>query len=95
MRLTVRDTGHGMRREVLERIFDPLFTHQGTGHRHTGLGLPVVHGIVTSHHGAVKVESEPGKGTAFHVYLPRVEPEGKFLEDDPPLLCPGGREESC
>lgn len=71
-KLTVSDNGHGMEPEILQRIFDPLFTtkEDGTG---TGLGLPVVLGIVKSHKGIVMVESEPGKGTAFHVFLPRIQ----------------------
>ncbi len=71
VRLTVRDTGHGMDEKVLERMFEPFFTTRGaTGG--TGLGLSVAHGIVASHGGDMTVESEIGKGTTFHVRLPCV-----------------------
>jgi PAS domain S-box-containing protein len=71
-RLTVMDTGVGMPADVLQRAFDPFFTTkaQGVG---TGLGLSVVHGIVTGHAGAIEIASEPGKGTTVDVYLPGIE----------------------
>ena len=69
VRLTVRDTGSGIAPDVVERIFDPFFTTKGVGVG-TGLGLSLVHGIVTDLGGGIDVESEPGKGAAFTVYLP-------------------------
>jgi signal transduction histidine kinase len=64
---SVQDTGKGMSREVLDNIFHPFFTTKDKG---TGLGLAVIHKIITDHHGTVQVESTPGKGSVFLVKLP-------------------------
>jgi len=70
--LSISDTGKGMDSELIAKIFDPFFTTKETG-KGTGMGLSVVHGIVKNMHGAVRVYSEPDKGTEFHVYLPLAE----------------------
>jgi len=90
LRLTVSDTGRGMKPALLERIFDPFFTtkEQGKG---TGMGLAVVHGIIKKHGGAVKVESEPGKGTRFDVLFPVVEPVEEEMVPRPEPSVPRGR----
>ncbi len=67
--IEVSDTGHGIKREDIKRIYDPFFTTKGIG-RGTGLGLSVSYGILQEHGGAIFVESAPGKGTTFQVALP-------------------------
>ena len=74
LELTVKDTGYGIKKDVIKRIFEPFFTTKKRGEG-TGMGLSVVHGIVKSHGGAITVESEPGKGSTFQVFLPRIEAE--------------------
>ncbi len=73
--LKVSDTGCGMDRTTVERIFEPYYSTKPPG-QGTGLGLAVVHGFVSGMGGTVAVESEPGRGSAFSVWLPVVEPNG-------------------
>ena len=72
VKLMVGDTGHGMDDALMERIFDPYFTTKESGEG-TGMGLTMTMTIIKSHGGTISVNSKPGQGTVFHVYLPRTE----------------------
>jgi len=102
VKIEVKDTGHGIPPELIERLFDPFFTTKDQGEG-TGMGLAVVHGIVKSMKGEVVVESDLGKGSSFSVYLPVVQnmeqtPESQedalakgcghilFVDDEPDLI---------
>lgn len=77
--LTVRDNGHGMDATTLERIFDPFFSTKGQTEG-TGLGLSVIHGIITRLGGTITVQSTPGRGSRFDVYLPVMQPDLEPIE---------------
>jgi len=79
VRLTVKDTGHGILPHLLEKIFEPYFTTKEPG-KGTGMGLSIVHGIVKNYGGEITVQSEVNKGTSFHVYLPVIQPDTHVKE---------------
>jgi CheY-like chemotaxis protein len=87
VRVTVKDSGHGIAPEVIDRIFEPFFTTKPAG-RGTGLGLALVHSVVAEHHGFIEVESQIGQGTRFDIWIPRVQPEEQG-EEAPRELPPG------
>jgi len=90
IRMSVSDTGHGMDKATMERIFEPYFTtkEKGVG---TGLGLAVVHGIVKGYGGAIRVKSKEGKGTTFEILFPSVNTTVES-SDENNLALPGGNE---
>ena len=89
--LTVGDNGHGMDEKTIDRIFDPFFSTKGQSEG-TGLGLSVIHGIVSNHGGAITVESTLGQGSQFKVYLPRLDKSTKVTADAPSVTVAPGTE---
>jgi len=80
-KISVKDTGHGMNRETQKRVFEPFFSTRPKGEG-TGMGLSVVHGIVKTYGGVIEVESFPGKGSRFDVYLPLAQKAGSNKKKD-------------
>lgn len=90
--LTVADTGTGILKEHMDKIFEPYFTTKESG-KGTGLGLSVVYGIVKEHQGEIKVASKPGKGTSFTIYLPVITAPTSIDVTNTPSLLPTGTEQ--
>ena len=83
LKITVRDSGPGIRPDIIDRIFDPYFTTKDVG-KGSGMGLAVIHGIVKNHNGTISVKSEPGKDTRFTIFFPMLteKPEVEIKSSD-------------
>jgi len=90
LQLVVQDTGQGIPPTIMDRIFDPFFTTKEHTEG-TGMGLSVAHGIIKSHGGLIDVESQVGRGTTFHIYLPKIMPRAKAHQHSA-LPLPSGTE---
>ena len=88
IRISISDTGSGIKPEIIDRIFEPFFTTKSQG-QGTGLGLSVVHGIVKKLNGIVTVYSELGKGTVFNIIIPCADKNETIFDQQPPYLRQG------
>jgi len=90
VRVAIADTGEGIAPEALPRIFEPFFTTKEAG-RGTGMGLAATYGTITAHGGAIDVETAPGQGSTFTLYLPRATPTATTeRSEDRPAAAPAG-----
>jgi PAS domain S-box-containing protein len=79
VKISIKDYGIGIQKELIGKVFDPFFTTKAKGH---GLGLSICYSIVSKHGGSIEVESEPGKGSTFHLYLPEASDFSPTLEGE-------------
>ena len=86
----MRDNGSGISPENIQRIFEPYYTTKNIGEG-TGFGLAIIHSIVHNYSGNIVIESEVGKGTIFHIYIPLIEVETQAI-DEQDLEAPKGKE---
>ena len=89
--IMVSDTGHGMDKETLQKCFDPFFTTKPVGEG-TGLGLSTTYGIIKSHDGVIRVQSDPNSGSSFYITLPLVESDEEIKSEKTPPIARGSGE---